>query len=139
MQSNIYIVIFLVILSALFYALPIIWVNDVNPAAACISSFIALLVLFIYAFYIKNHTMDDINRDLIVKMIISGMCYGMGLLCYIEAIKYNKPILLNLQAIFIFIVSTIVACLILEEKINKCKMFGIGTIITGTALLVYGS
>jgi len=139
MQSNIYIVIFLVLLSALFYATPIVWINDVNPAAACISSFIALLILVIYAFYVKNHTINDINREIIVKMIISGICYGLGLLCYIEAIKYNKPTLLNLQTIFIFIVSTIVAFMILEEKINKCKLAGIATIIIGSSILVYGS
>lgn len=139
MQSNIYFVLLLVILSAIFYAAPIIWIKDVNPAAGCVSSFIALIILAIYAFYIKNHSISDIDNDILIKMIVSGISYGLGFLCYIEAIKYNNPTLLNLQTILMFIISTIIGVIILEEKMNVCKMSGIVIIIIGTAFLIYGS
>jgi bacterial/archaeal transporter family protein len=139
MQSNIYFVLLLVILSAIFYAAPIIWIKDMNPIASCISSFIALVILVIYAFYIKNHSVSDINNDILIKMIISGISYGLGFLCYIEAIKYNNPTMLNLQTILMFIISTIIGIMILEEEMNVCKVSGIVIIIIGTAFLIYGS
>jgi len=139
MQNNVYFVLFLVILSAIFYAAPMIWIKDVNPAAGCVSSFIALVILAIYAFYVKNHKISDIDNDLLVKMIISGICYGFGFLFYVEAIKYNNPTMLNLQTILMFIISTIIGIMILEEKMNICKILGIIIIVIGTALLIYGS
>lgn len=139
MKNNTHIAIFLVILSAIFYAGPLIWLDKVNLATSCISSFVALITIVIYAFYIKQHSIKEIGYDTLIKMIISGICYGLGLLCYVEAVKYNQPSLLNLQTIFIFLLSTIIAFMILEEKTNICKLLGIITIFCGSILLIYGS
>ena len=140
MQTETYNTIFLVILSAIFYSIPLIWINKVklNGATACISSFFVLITILIYAFLIKGHSISEIDNDSFKKMIISGIFYGLGLLFYIEAIKYNQPTLLNLQTIFIFILSTLIAFMVLNEISNVWKIFGITTVIVGTALIVCG-
>src|SRR3989344_4311361 len=108
MENNIYCVLFLIALSGIFYSVPLIWIQDINPATACISRGVALIIILVYAFYIKNYTINDINNNnIVVKMIATGICYGLGLICYIEAVKYNKPTLLNLQTIFIFVLTTV--------------------------------
>ena len=139
MDNSIYSVIFLIALSAFFYAAPLIWIKDVNPATACISSVVALIVMLVYSFYIKGYSVKDVDNNIVFKMIISGIFYGLGLLCYTEAVKYNKPTLLNLQTIFIFVLSTIIAFLMLNENSNTCKLAGIATIGIGTGLLIYGN
>ena len=137
MENNNFNIIFLILLSACFYVAPFIWVKNVTPATACISNFFALLTIITYAFCIKNHCISEINSDVFKKMMISGICYGLGLLFYTEAAKFNKPSLLTLQTIFIFILSTIMALTLLDSSFNKYKLIGIVTIIIGSSILVY--
>lgn len=137
MGSDNYNIIFLILLSACFYVIPLIWVNNVTPATACVSSFFALMTMIVYAFYFKQHCISEINNEILMKMMISGVCYGLGLLLYTEAVKFKKPSLLNLQTIFIFILSTIIAFSLLEAKMNVYKLVGIIVIIIGSCILVY--
>ena len=128
----------LVFLSAIAYAIPIIWVKDINISTSIISSLFALITLAIYALFFKNQSVTNISNDIFMKMIISGFCYGLGLLLYIEAIKYGKFTLVNLQTVLIFIMTTLIASKLLNEEINGVKIIGIILTIIGIVILAYG-
>lgn len=128
----------LVFLSAIAYAVPIIWIKDINISTSVISSLFALITLAIYAFLFKKQSLTDISNDTYMKMIISGFCYGLGLLLYIEAIKYGKFTLVNLQTVLIFIMTTLIASKLLNEEINGIKIAGIVLTVIGTVILVCG-
>lgn len=126
----------LIFLSAIAYAIPIIWVKDINISTSVISSLFALITLATYAFLFKNQSITNINNDIFMKMIISGVCYGLGLLLYIEAIKYGKFTLVNLQTVLIFIMTTLIASKLLNEEINSTKIAGIILTVIGTVILI---
>lgn len=88
--------------------------------------------------HVKSHKISDLQQDVIIKMVVTGICYGIGLLCYLEAVKYQKPSLNNMQTVLIFIMSSILGYIMTLEKSNKCKNAGILTIVFGLGLLVYG-
>ena len=52
--------------------------------------------------------------------------------------KYNKVSLLSLQTIGIFIVSSVIAFMILGEEANRTKWLGIGVATIGAILLICG-
>lgn len=127
----------LVLISAIAYALPMIWVKEINTMTACVSSLFALLTLATYAFIIKGHSISELDTDIITKMLISGFFYGLGLLLYIEAIKYGNITLLNMQTVLIFVLSTAIAFLLLGEEATTCKIGGILVALLGAGLLIY--
>jgi uncharacterized membrane protein len=135
MDSTI-IVITLILMSSLAYALPMLWIKNSNTLTSCVSTFFTLLVLIIYAFYVKKHDIEEIDKNTIKTMAIAGLLYGAGLLIYMEAIKYGKFNLMKLQTIFMFIISSIIAYGVFGEKINKEKIIGLGLIVMGTLLVV---
>lgn len=131
-------VIILVLISALAYALPMVWIKGSTHTTACISSLFSLITLAVYTLFIKGHSFGELDGDRLKKLIITGVMYGLGTVLYIEATKYNKISLLNLQTILIFLVSTLMAFMVLGEESNRKKIIGIIAIIVGIFIFIKG-
>ena len=126
----------LILASAVAYSVPFMWIKGNNPMTSCISSSFSLLTILIYAIFIKKHTINDVSPDKFKKMIVTGILYGIGLICYIEAVKYGKHELLKFQTIFIFVISFIIAYLMFGEKMNTVKVLGLLAMLGGMYALI---
>ena len=138
MDGDTFKVIFMVVISAMAYALPMVWIKGSTTLTSCITSLFSLSTVGLYALLIKGHSLNEIDSKRLQKLMITGLLYGIGLITYIEATKYNKISLLNLQTIMIFIISTLITFMVLGEEANKTKWFGVAVIIIGSLLLICG-
>jgi drug/metabolite transporter (DMT)-like permease len=125
----------LIIISAIFYSLPIVFLKETNHKTILITSFTALLVVFLYGMYKSKDELFNIEPNLLLKMMIVGACYGLGLILYIESVKYNHLDIINLHTIIIFVLSFIISYLFLQMEINKWKVIGVIVIILGILLV----
>ncbi len=123
------------IYTAIFYSLPMVWIKESSNKTIIITSISALLVIFLYGMIKSRNELFDIDTDVLLKMLISGACYGIGLILYIESVKYNHIDILNLHTIIIFILSFIISFIFLNTKMNKPKILGILIIIIGIYII----
>lgn len=138
MNNDTITVISLVLLSALAYSAPIMWIKGSTHMTSCISSCFSLLTLLIYAIFIKGHSINEIDNDRFKRLIFTGFLYGLGLIMYVEAIKYNKVSLLSLQTIGIFVLTSLISFFIIGEEANSQKLWGIIIVVIGCILLIKG-
>jgi uncharacterized membrane protein len=131
-------VIFLVLISAMAYALPMVWIKGTTPMTSCITSLFSLITIGIYALLIKGHRLGEIEGQRFKRLMLTGIIYGIGLICYIEATKYNKISLLSLQTIGIFVISSMIAFMVFGEESSKTKWMGILVVIIGALMLING-
>jgi drug/metabolite transporter (DMT)-like permease len=112
-----------------------VWIKESSNKTIIITSISALLVIFLYGMIKSRNELFDIDTDVLLKMLISGACYGIGLILYIESVKYNHIDILNLHTIIIFILSFIISFIFLNTKMNKPKILGILIIIIGIYII----
>jgi len=134
-KNTFHLTIMLIIISAIFYSFPIVWVKQSSHKTIIITSVSALVVIFLYGMIKSRNELFDIETDVLFKMLITGACYGIGLILYIESIKYNHIDILNLHTIIIFILSFIISFIFLNVKMNKSKILGILIIIIGIYII----
>ena len=106
----------LIVISAIFYSLPIIFIQQSNHKTILITSFTALIVVFLYGMYKSKDELFNIEQDILLKMMTVGLCYGLGLILYIESVKYNHLDIINLHTIIIFVLSFIISYLFLNME-----------------------
>jgi drug/metabolite transporter (DMT)-like permease len=135
MESTLYTTLTLVIISAIFYSIPIIWLKDTNHKTILITSFSALIVVFLYGMAKSRNELFNIETPILLKMMLVGLCYGAGLILYIESIKYNHIDIINLHTIIIFILSFGLSYLFLNVEMNKPKLIGIFITVIGIWLV----
>lgn len=134
-QNTLTLTIILIVISAIFYSLPIVFLKEFNHKTVLITSFTALLIIFLYGMYKSRDELFDIQPDILLKMMTVGTCYGIGLILYIESVKYNHLDIINLHTIIIFVLSFIISYLFLQMEMNKWKIIGVMTIIIGILLV----
>jgi uncharacterized membrane protein len=85
--------------------------------------------------YKSKDEVFNIEPYLLLKMMIVGICYGIGLILYIESVKYNHIDIINLHTIIIFVLSFIISYLFLNMEVNKWKVLGVVVIVIGILLV----
>jgi drug/metabolite transporter (DMT)-like permease len=134
-KNTLYLTVLLIVISAIFYSLPIVLLNQSNHKTILITSFSALIVIFLYGMYKSKDEVFNIEPYLLLKMMIVGICYGIGLILYIESVKYNHIDIINLHTIIIFVLSFIISYLFLNMEVNKWKVLGVVVIVIGILLV----
>ena len=72
--STVNLTIILIIISAIFYSLPIIFIQESNHKTILITSFTALLIIFIYGMYKSKDELFNIEPEILFKMMLT-CCY----------------------------------------------------------------
>lgn len=134
-ENTLYLTLLLIVISAIFYSMPIILLHETNHKTILITSFSALIIIFLYGMYKSRDDVFNIEPILLLKMMAVGICYGIGLILYIESVKYNHIDIINLHTIIIFILSFLISYLFLKMEINKWKVLGVLIIIIGIILV----
>lgn len=134
-ENTLYLTVLLIVISALFYSMPIILLRESNHKTILITSFSALIVVFLYGMYKSREDVFNIEPILLLKMMSVGICSAIGLILYIESIKYNHIDIINLHTIIIFVLSFLMSYIFLKMEINKWKVLGVLVIIIGILLV----
>lgn len=115
-----------------------IGLKSINPILGVFyRTFVVFIIIWIY-FYMENKTFQNIkiNKHTIKYLIFSGITTSLSWICYFYALKDGEAsIVFPIEKLSI-VVSIVLSCIILKEKMTRKSIFGLILIIIGMILLL---
>lgn len=115
-----------------------IGLKSINPILGVFyRTFVVFIIIWIY-FYIKNKTIKNIkiNKQTFKYLMFSGITTSLSWICYFYALRDGEAsIVFPIEKLSI-VVSIVLSCIILKEKMTRKTIFGLILIIVGIILLL---